>query len=178
MIVSLFFFLMALDCSASSASTRWSRSVRVAVSTRSSVTAMSGPPSDQVAEGTVLERLGAQELVPAELGPRRHVGLRARVGREQLEGDALGRVLEGLGEADERPGARLPSGIDGDHGCAHGGMTSRGWMGNAGAWARRAALFRCGQEQPQMRSGIIAATTPASRVRTIAGANRTADVPG
>jgi hypothetical protein len=36
--------------------------------------------------------------------------------------------------------------------------------------ARRAALFLVDQEQPQMRSGIIAATTPASRVRTIAGA--------
>src|SRR3954462_7219656 len=42
-----------------------------------------------------------------------------------------------------------------------------GLQGNDAEMARCDALFLVGQEQPQRRSGIIAATEPASRVRTI-----------
>jgi hypothetical protein len=42
--------------------------------------------------------------------------------------------------------------------------------------ARQRALFLMDQEQPHMRSGIIAATTPASRVRTICRCKNTPDL--
>src|SRR6185503_13022999 len=55
-----------------------------------------------------------EQLVTRELRPGRDVGLRARVGREQLEQVALLGMLQRLVQRDERPGAGLAS-------CIHGG---------------------------------------------------------
>src|SRR5207244_1513260 len=83
MIVSLFFFLICFDRSASSASTRCSRSASEVVSGSVSVVAvvlMSGHFPDHVAEAVVIEHLGLDQLVAADLGPTRHVGTGAGFG--------------------------------------------------------------------------------------------------
>src|SRR2546430_11301997 len=128
MIVSLFFFLICFDRSASSASTRCSRSASEVVSSSVSVVAvvlMSGHLPDHVPEAAVVEHLGLEQLVAADLGPTRDVGTGAGVGREELEEVARGGVLERPSEGDERPRARLTLGIAGARDDIHGCGTSK-----------------------------------------------------
>src|SRR6266516_3657757 len=133
MIVSLFFFSICFDCSASSASTRWSRSASEVVSGSVSVVAvvlMSDHLPDHVAEAAVLEHLGLEQLVTADLGPTRDVGTGAGVGREELEEVARASVLERPREGDERPGARLALCIDRARDDIHGCATSKTLRGD------------------------------------------------
>src|SRR5512132_3460535 len=107
MMVSLFFFLICFDCSASSASTRWSRSASEVVSSSDPVVAvalMSPHLPDHVPERAVVEHLGFEQLVAADLGPARHVGTRPGVGREELEEVARRGFLQCASEGDERTG--------------------------------------------------------------------------
>src|SRR5439155_5307522 len=171
MIVSLFFFSICFDPSASRASTRRSRSASEVVWSSVSVVAvalMSDRLPDHVPEAAVVEDIGLEQLVAADLGPARDVGTGAGVGREELEEVARTGVFERPSEGDERPRARLTLGIDGARDDIHGCGTSKTLRGTR--WARAEALSRCQQGQAQMRSGIMAATVPISRVLIIAGA--------
>src|SRR5207249_10141350 len=128
MIVSLFFFLICFDPSASRASTRRSRSASEVVWSSVSVVVvalMSDRLPDHVPEAAVVEHIGVEQLVAADLGPARDVGTGAGVGREELEQVARARVLERPSEGDERPRARLTLGIDGARDDIHGCGTSK-----------------------------------------------------
>src|SRR5439155_2322699 len=177
MIVSLFFFLICFACSSSSASTRWRRSASADASRGVSgvsvvaVVDTSDHLPDHVSEAAVVERFSLEQLVAADLGPARYVGTRAGVGRQQLEEIARSGLLESSCERDERPGARLALGVDGARDDIHGFGTSKRSVRDE--WCEMdasGALSRCQQGQAQMRSGIMAATVPISRVRIIAGA--------
>src|SRR6478672_1360822 len=134
MIVSLFFFLICFDCSASSASTRWSRSASEVVSRSVPVVAvalMSHHLPDHVAEGAVVEYLGLEQLVAADLSPAGYVGTRPGVGREELEEVARRSLLQCASERDERTGARLALGVDGARDDIHGDGTSKTLSGTS-----------------------------------------------
>src|SRR5512133_3858127 len=132
MIVSLFFFLICVDCSASSASTRWSRSASEVASSSDPVVAvalMSHHLPDHVPERAVVERFGFEQLVAADLSPAGHVGTRPGVGREELEEVTRRGLLQCTGEGDERAGAGLALGVDGARDDIHGDATSKTLMG-------------------------------------------------
>src|SRR6266480_5823725 len=177
MIVSLFFLLICFACSSSSASTRWRRSASADASRGVSgvsvvaVVDTSDHLPDHVSEAAVVERFSLEQLVAADLGPARYVGTRAGVGRQQLEEVARPGLLESSCERDERPGARLALGVDDARDDIHSFGTSKRSVRDE--WCEMdasGALSRCQQGQAQMRSGIMAATVPISRVRIIAGA--------
>ena len=107
--------------------------------------------------------------LPLSVRPGRDVGPRAGIGGEELErGRLRRRPCNARARPTSGPGQDWPRASTVVMVVLIGTRPPRRVAGERDErWTRRVALFLVGQEQSQMRSGIIAATRPASRVRTI-----------